>query len=139
MLYTLKQDAKISPPMQGDGGIVVRAIFLGFNEDRRLSEDEVWIWQTGTGLKPEFKYGDRSGNIVVFGQPTVYEEFTASHSNRARQWHTQLDKLSLDKKVTALAELTRDFDTSKEVGGPIDTVKLTATGVHWATVKPQCR
>jgi hypothetical protein len=57
---------------------------------------------------------------------------------RAKIWHRRIDKVDLDAQIVALAKLEKDNDTSGTVGGPIDSIRLTPSGINWLAVKKQC-
>jgi hypothetical protein len=137
MLEILREDSKISPP-RSRNRLIVSGLFIGASNGNLVGE-MVHIMQGQHGVVEahyeQVPYGDRP-NTAGFG--AVVAEFMANTSQRAKLWHSQIDKLSLDDQIIALAKLVKAEDTSGEVGGPIDSVRMTPFGVQWISHKPMC-
>ena len=97
------------------------------------------------GIEP----GERNeGEMIygVFGTTIVADEFLHDTSPRAEletaSWQSQMSNRSEKekqwRKAVRLVDLAIAYEPGGEVGGDIDVVELTATGVHWLQRKPQC-
>jgi hypothetical protein len=68
----------------------------------------------------------------------VINEFIANQTARAKTWHPRIDKLGPDDQIVALAKLEREFDKSGTIGGQIDSIRITTSGLKWLAVKKDC-
>jgi hypothetical protein len=134
----LWDDSKISPPAMGPRGIILAAVFLGFSGSRIDARDVVLTPGKQGGVHADVGIIILNGERNFAGEGEVIEEFSASQSRRAKQWHARIDKLGPDEQIVALARLTKQFDTSGTVGGAIDAIRVTPLGIKWLLVKPEC-
>jgi hypothetical protein len=135
----LIDDSKISPPPLVPGGFVLGGIFIAFDAGGQILPSVVIFRLVNGSITAQMGAGHPDGHLNMVGRGAVFEEFEANTTKRAKQWHAQTDKLSPDKQAVALAKLTKEFDASGQVGGPIDSVILTRSGISWLYVKPHCR
>jgi len=134
----LSEDSKISPPVS-HGGIILGAVFV-LVEGGQVKADSVRFSPSiGGDIHVDIGHIIPNGSVNMIGKGAVILEFNAGQTERSKQWHHQIDKLDPDQMVVALAKLTKQFDSSGMVGGPIDSILLAKSGVRWLSVKPDCR
>jgi hypothetical protein len=139
MANVLSEDSKISPPVS-HGGIILGAVFILVDARGQVKADSVRFSPSSDGdIHVDIGHVIPNGGDNMMGQGAVILEFNAGQTERSKQWHRQIDKLDPDQRVVALAKLTEQFDSSGMVGGPIDSILLTKSGVRWLSVKPDCR
>jgi hypothetical protein len=137
MLAVLAEDAKIAPPLMNHG-LILFGLFVGAAHGEMIGEMvTLRLGQDGHAHADysTVPFGDNPNDA---GYGDVVAEFMANKTPRAKLWHGQIDKLAPDDRIIAITKLVREFDTSGEVGGPIDSVRMTPYGVEWLSAKPKC-
>jgi len=137
MKSVLDDDSKISPPSRGSGGTVVAGLFVG-HFDLRMIAKVVFLRITNRGLQVSIDDAPLNQKINAMGEDDVINEFLANNTDRAKIWHHRIDNLASDSQVAALAKLTAEFDPTRHVGGKIDSIRITPSGINWLSVKKQC-
>jgi|SRR5580692_10168789 hypothetical protein len=137
MLQTM--DFKLCNSTTGPHGEVMTAVFLDVDP---LNGTEAYfdaISSENATVNDDIAQIEPNGLPMGTGHTNILNEFLAGVTPRSKTWHATIDKYSPERRVQALAQLTRRFDTSGFVGGNIDMAVLTTNGIQWVSTKKQCQ
>jgi hypothetical protein len=131
-----------------DGNIFTLGLFLGI-EKNKLSAVVVKVFYDGAAARSVPLYPDlgESMDFSAFGQIRTAGELKAGQTpfakSEAAGWSARLTKIPRRdrdvRKAIRWAQLTISHEpTESYVGGPIDAVELSSTGVRWVQRKKLC-
>jgi hypothetical protein len=131
------------PNLEPNSSIIMTGIFIDFDLLDRIEGRMATIKFPPSGKPDQFPVEltelPIEGSQVLAGETAILDEFFADQSPRAKQWHTVIDKYPRERRIQALAQLTRKFDTTGHVGGNIDMAVLTDSGIRWVSRKSKCQ
>lgn len=139
MVDSLSANWKFCPQ---ENQIIMAGVFIDFNLLDRIESRTAIIKLPISGKLGEYTVDVHTEDLTAIpqgaGEAAILIEFLANESTRAKQWHTVIDKYPPERKVQALAQLTRRLDKSGNVGGNIDMAVLTDSGIRWVSTKKNC-
>jgi len=140
MQSILTEDAKVSSPPLGNGGVVLTALFAGIERGKIQTQAVQFEMSNGKYQTPYMAPILPDGRYNAIGEITVFSELEAHQTQRARVWQKRIAALEPEKRVVAIAKLVRDYDLGGKVGGHIDSARITPfKGAEWMSVKPSCQ
>ncbi|HXM20744.1 MAG TPA: hypothetical protein VN948_05725 [Terriglobales bacterium] len=123
----------------GPHGEVLTALFFDLDSFNRIEGYADMVSLHGSRVETNIVPLTPNGLPMGSGWTDVLDEFLAAVTPRAKAWHKRIDNYSPERRVQALGQLTREFDTSGHVGGNIDMAVLTAKGIQWISTKTKCQ
>ena len=131
-----------------DGNIFTLGLFLGI-EKNKLSAIVVKVFYDGVAARsvPLYPELGESMDFSAFGQIRTAEELKAGQTpfakSEAASWNARVTKIPRRdrdvRKAIRWAQLTISHEPQESyVGGPIDAVELSSTGIRWVQRKKLC-
>ena len=134
---------------------LITALFAGFDHNAPFFVTGTVTYETEGGVPTRARFsitGVKKSGSAELGKVEIAHELFGQHTERARQWFSNLQKemYVTDDGIAAAAisavKMTIDHYPAvqlgnrmvKVVGGPIDAVKLTPQGIQWIQRKPNC-
>jgi hypothetical protein len=123
----------------GPHGEVLTGLFFDLDASNRIEAYAEIVSLHGSQITTDIQGLALDGLAMGSGWTDILDEFLATATPRAKAWHKRIDNYSPERRVQALGQLTREFDTSGSVGGNIDMASLTARGIEWVSTKKHCQ
>ena len=126
----------------GSEGEVVSAIFVGRDHLEGFAVKLTLLkLRKGYDVRPnELRHPPADCDFVCGGIGTdVIDEIRAGKTTRAIVWHDAMSHLSAsDRAIEAVRLTIKNSPRQKDVGGAIDAVLVSNSGVHWIQRKRNC-
>jgi hypothetical protein len=126
------------PPHRESTDPTLSAVFIGI-EHGQIVAHYVPIVMVGGRVIPIKAMIPPQGVPFGMGHPFVANEFFENRTSRAKRWHKQIDGLALRGKTMAILNLTLKLDKTGTLGGAIDSVRATPSGISWLSLKKNCQ